>query len=217
MKDKERLIIWGVTGQAIALEEFLVENYIVDALIDNDQNVKSPFPDIQVYFKESGFLKWYSDKVQNYCFIVAIGGSKGKDRVSISNYLVENNLIPISAINQSANIAKNAKLGNGVQIMMGASIAAKCLIGNYVIVNTSASIDHECEIGDGCHIGPGAILAGGITIDRYTFIGAGSVILPNIKIGKECIVGAGSIVTKDIPNFGIVYGNPAKNKGQTNE
>ena len=217
MKDKERLIIWGVTGQAIALEEFLVENYIVDALIDNDQNVKSPFPDIQVYFKESGFLKWYSDKVQNYCFIVAIGGSKGKDRVSISNNLVENNLIPISAINQSANIAKNAKLGNGVQIMMGASIAAKCLIGNYVIVNTSASIDHECKIGDGCHIGPGAILAGGITIDRYTFIGAGSVILPNIKIGKECIIGAGSIVTKDIPNFGIVYGNPAKNKGQTNE
>ena len=217
MKDKERLVIWGVTGQAIALEEFLVEDYIVDALIDNDQNVKSPFPGIQVYFKESGFLKWYSDKVQNYCFIVAIGGSKGKDRVSISNYLVENNLIPISAINQSANIAKNAKLGNGVQIMMGASIAAKCLIGNYVIVNTSASIDHECKIGDGCHIGPGAILAGGITIDRYTFIGAGSVILPNIKIGKECIVGAGSIVTKDIPNFGIVYGNPAKNKGKTNE
>ena len=41
-------------------------------------------------------------------------------------------------------------------------------------------------------------------------IGAGSIILPGLKIGKFAMIGAGSIVTKDVPDYGLVYGNPAK-------
>jgi serine acetyltransferase len=42
------------------------------------------------------------------------------------------------------------------------------------------------------------------------WIGANSVILSGISIGNGAIVGAGSVVTKDIPDFAIVAGNPAK-------
>ena len=41
-------------------------------------------------------------------------------------------------------------------------------------------------------------------------IGANSTILPGIVIGKNSLVGAGSVVTKDVPDFSVVIGNPAK-------
>jgi UDP-2-acetamido-3-amino-2,3-dideoxy-glucuronate N-acetyltransferase len=40
-------------------------------------------------------------------------------------------------------------------------------------------------------------------------IGAGAVILPGVTIGKRAMVGAGAVVTRDVPDDGVVYGNPA--------
>ena len=51
---------------------------------------------------------------------------------------------------------------------------------------------------------------GPIHIGHDVWIGANSVILSGISIGNGAIVGAGSVVTKDIPDFAIVAGNPAK-------
>jgi len=56
---------------------------------------------------------------------------------------------------------------------------------------------------------------GGVRIGKYTFIGAGSKILPGVSIGKGCLVAAGSIVNKDVPDFAIVRGQPAKVVGST--
>ena len=41
-------------------------------------------------------------------------------------------------------------------------------------------------------------------------IGAGATILPGVSVGKYAIVGAGSVVTKDVPDYTVVVGNPAK-------
>ena len=50
-----------------------------------------------------------------------------------------------------------------------------------------------------------------LTIDDDVWIGTRAIILPGCKhIGKGVIIGAGSVVTKDIPDFAIVGGNPAK-------
>ena len=49
-----------------------------------------------------------------------------------------------------------------------------------------------------------------ITIKRGAFIGAHSIILKGVTVGKNSIVGAGSVVSKDIPDFEIWAGNPAK-------
>jgi len=47
-----------------------------------------------------------------------------------------------------------------------------------------------------------------ITIGQDTWIGNGSIIMANI--GRKCIVGAGSVVTRDVEDFSVVAGNPAK-------
>ena len=56
---------------------------------------------------------------------------------------------------------------------------------------------------------------GSVKIGAYSFIGAGSIILPSVTIGKGCIVGAGSVVNKNIPDYAIVQGSPAKVIGST--
>ncbi len=47
-------------------------------------------------------------------------------------------------------------------------------------------------------------------IGEYTFIGSGSYVMPGVKIGKGCIIGTNSVVTKDIPDYSIAVGSPAK-------
>lgn len=47
-------------------------------------------------------------------------------------------------------------------------------------------------------------------IGKYTFISSGSYVLAGVKIGKGCVIGSNTVVTKDIPDFSVVAGAPAK-------
>lgn len=49
-----------------------------------------------------------------------------------------------------------------------------------------------------------------VVIGEYCWIGARAMILPGVKIGKGVVVAAGSVVTKDIPDYAVVGGNPAR-------
>ena len=49
-----------------------------------------------------------------------------------------------------------------------------------------------------------------VLIRQGAWIGAGATILPGVCVGRHAIVGAGSVVTKDVPDYGVVVGNPAK-------
>lgn len=49
-----------------------------------------------------------------------------------------------------------------------------------------------------------------IRIQKGAWIGANAVILAGVSIGKHAIVGAGAVVTKDVPDYAVVVGNPAK-------
>lgn len=49
-----------------------------------------------------------------------------------------------------------------------------------------------------------------IRIQKGAWIGANAVILAGVSVGKYAIVGAGAVVTKDVPDYAVVVGNPAK-------
>ena len=49
-----------------------------------------------------------------------------------------------------------------------------------------------------------------VVIGEFCWIGRNSIILPGVTLGKGCVVGAGSVVTKDVEDFSIVAGNPAR-------
>ncbi|EDM26048.1 transferase hexapeptide repeat [Lentisphaera araneosa HTCC2155] len=53
-----------------------------------------------------------------------------------------------------------------------------------------------------------------VIIDDFAWICSRAIILPGVKIGKGAIVAAGAVVTKDVPNYAVVGGNPAKIIGE---
>ena len=56
-----------------------------------------------------------------------------------------------------------------------------------------------------------------VKIGDHTFIGPNSTILMGTEIGKHCVIGAGAVVTKNVPDYAIVAGVPAKKIGTTKD
>ncbi len=209
----KELVFWGATGQAKVLKDCMNESGLnLVAVFDNDRSVVSPFPDIPIYFGKKGFQDWLRGRQSEdpVGFLVAVGGSKGKDRVEIQEYLESHGLIPLVARHRTAFVAENAKVGDGSQILAHSAVCVETVVGRACIVNTGATVDHECRLHDGVHIGPGAHLAGCVEVKRYAMVGVGAVILPRITVGEASVVGAGAVVTEHVPPHTVVVGNPAK-------
>jgi len=104
-----------------------------------------------------------------------------------------------------ATIGKNCKIGCQAYICPKTIIEDDVFISHGVrfcnIKTPRAGVNRKNELN-------GAIVKKGATI------GAGSIIMAGVTIGEYALIGAGSIVTKDVPDYGLVYGNPAKTQGR---
>ena len=123
-------------------------------------------------------------------------------------------------VQQNAVIGEDCNLGNGVFVENGA------MIGNRVTIKNGISLWDGLIIEDDVFLGPNAVFTndmfprskanrGGYLktlIKQGASIGANATILCGITLGKYCMVGAGSVVTKDIQDFALVTGNPARFK-----
>lgn len=56
-----------------------------------------------------------------------------------------------------------------------------------------------------------------VSIGDGSYIGINAVIVGNVKIGKHCVIGANSVVTKDVPDYCVAVGSPAKVVKRYNE
>ena len=205
------IILWGATGQARVLAEFLPAlGFQLTALFDHDPATKSPFPGVPLHHGRDGFLRWRGTNPLPVAGLVAIGGQRGADRLELQSFLTTQGVEIVTAVHPRAFVAADASLGDGCQVLAFAAVAAAATLGRACIVNHNATVDHECSLGDGAHIAPGATLCGLVTIGVNSFIGAGAVVLPRIRIGRHTVVGAGAVVTRDLPDNVVAYGNPAR-------
>ena len=121
-------------------------------------------------------------------------------------------------------ILKGAIIGTECNICAHTLIESDVIIGNNVTVKSGVYIWDGTRIADDVFIGPNATLTNdlmprskqypdtfsGITFKKGASIGANATLLPGITIGEHAMVGAGAVVTKDVPDYAVVVGNPAK-------
>ncbi len=126
-------------------------------------------------------------------------------------------------------IGANTKIGTFVEIQKGASIGARCKISSHTFICEGVDIEDGVFIGHGVmftnDIYPKAVDAEGnlqteadwevvrTLVKTRASIGSNAAILCGITIGEGALVGAGAVVTKDVPDYAIVSGVPARITG----
>lgn len=142
--------------------------------------------------------------------------------------------VPKHGIIKDIVVGPNTRIYDQVNLYK-CTIGANCKIDAYVYIEEGVIIGDNCKIRaftfipTGVTIGNNVFVAPRVTFtnDKYpkargdwqllktvvednASIGAGSIILPGIKIGRHALIGAGSVVTKDVPDFAVVAGVPAR-------
>jgi len=106
-------------------------------------------------------------------------------------------------VQSTADVAESAQIGQGSKVWHYAQVRENARIGADSIIGRGAYIGTGVVMGDGCKV---QILEG-------ASIGASATCVAPITIGRWALVGAGSVVIKDVPDFALVVGSPARRVG----
>ncbi|EKD51207.1 MAG: transferase hexapeptide repeat containing protein [uncultured bacterium] len=158
----------------------------------------------------------------------------------MSNYFVHES----SYVDEGAEIGEGTKVWHFSHVMGGAKIGKNCVlgqnvnvggkvtIGNNVKIQNNVSLYDGVMIEDGVFCGPSCVFTNVFnpraTVERKNeyrptlvkegaTIGANATIVCGVTLGRYCFVGAGSVVTKDVPDYALVYGNPARQCGKVDD
>ncbi len=140
-----------------------------------------------------------------------------------------------SRIWQHCQVREGARIGRGCILSKGVYVDAGVRIGDNVKIQNGVSVYHGVTLEDGVFCGPHCVFTNdrqprainpdgslksaddwtvGETLARLgASIGAHATVVCGVTLGRWSMVGAGAVVTHDVPDYGLVYGNPARLHG----
>jgi UDP-2-acetamido-3-amino-2,3-dideoxy-glucuronate N-acetyltransferase len=147
---------------------------------------------------------------------------------------------PTAIVDQPAEIGAGTKIWHFSHVLAGARIGERCIfgqncqvagdtvIGNNVKVQNNVSIYSGAHIDDDVFLGPSCVLTNVTNprsqvnrhslyektfIRRGATVGANATVVCGITLGRYSFIAAGSVVAKDVPDYGLMVGNPARRVG----
>ncbi|GMU86080.1 MAG: hypothetical protein AMXMBFR48_13220 [Ignavibacteriales bacterium] len=151
-----------------------------------------------------------------------------------------------AVVDDGVEVGEGSKIWHFSHVQSGSKIGKKCIlgqnvnignnvtIGNFVKIQNNVSVYEGVELGDYVFCGPSMVFTNILDprskypqvgaafyiktiVKEGASLGANSTIVCGHTIGRFAFVGAGSVVTKDIPDFALVVGNPARIIGWMSE
>ena len=147
---------------------------------------------------------------------------------------------PTAAIDEGVELGEGTRVWHFCHLSTGARLGAGCTLGQNVYVapgvrlgarvriQNNVSVYEGVEIEDDVFLGPSCVLTNVANpraqIDRRgqyertwlrrgCTIGANATVVCGVTVGRHAFVGAGAVVTRDVPDYGLILGNPGRLRG----
>ena len=127
-----------------------------------------------------------------------------------------------------SHVMKNARIGVNCNIGQNVVISPEVVVGNNVKIQNNVSVYTGCILEDDVFCGPSMVFTNVVNprshvvrkdeykttlVRKGATLGANCTVVCGTTIGRYAFVGAGSVVTRDVPDYALVYGNPARPRG----
>jgi acetyltransferase EpsM len=210
----KRVLVWGAGGHGKVVVDALLasgEWKVAGILDEEEKKCGTEVLGVKVSLLEGGVAE-AARRLD--CGMVAIAIGDNYARFEKLQQVQRAGLMPVNVVHPSAHVSRFVKMGEGVTILAGATINPGTTIEDNVCVNTSAAVDHDNYLERSCHIFPNATLTGGVRIAEFAYVGSGAVVAPNLTVEKYSYVGAGAVVLANVAEGTVVFGVPAKVRGE---
>ncbi len=151
---------------------------------------------------------------------------------------------PLAVIDENCEIGEGTKIWHFSHIMSGSKIGKRCNIGQNVVISPKVVLGDNVKVQNNVSIYTGVICEDDVFLgpsmvftnvinprsaiirkDEYrstivrkgASIGANATVICGNEIGRYAMIGAGAVITKEVPPYGLLYGNPARQMGWVSE
>ena len=115
-----------------------------------------------------------------------------------------------SVIHPSACIASDVLVGHGSFVASHVTIQPGAKIGSFVSIRAGANVGHDAVLEDFAYVGPNATLSGRSRLSEGAHLAPNAAVVDRVTVGRYAVVGIGAAVMKDVEEFAVYIGNPAR-------